>query len=201
MRPIHALLAALLFVPVVLAADIRPFSGSLTTEQKARLGLSGLTAAQWAELDALVGAHARGETAVAVQQVERQSEQKVREVRQEAEVKVQEARQQAAAAAVADYRKKEEPGVVARTLEVFKRKQAEEKQQAERFTARVVGPFRGWSGGTYFPLENGQVWRQVGSESYELPVVANAEVEIFQSNNGYWRLRYDGAWITVKRLQ
>ena len=201
MRFLVVLLLAVLSASGGLAAEARSFSGSLTPAQKERLGLSGLTAVQWAELDALVGAHARGETAIAVQQAEKQSEQKVREVRQETEVKVQEARQQAAAAAVADYRKKEEPGVIARTLEVFKRKQAEEKQQAERFAAKVVGPFRGWSGGTYFPLENGQVWRQVGSESYELPVVAGAEVEIFQSNNGYWRLRYDGAWITVKRVQ
>jgi hypothetical protein len=26
-------------------------------------------------------------------------------------------------------------------------------------------------------------------------------VEIYKSSNGYWRLKYDGAWITVKRLQ
>jgi hypothetical protein len=198
MRPPLVLLFVLLVSIPARSAEGRPFSQALTPEQKSQLGLGGLTVAQWAALDAAVGAFARGETAAAVRQVEQRTEQKVREVRQEAEVKVQEASQQAAAA---DYRKKEEPGVVARTLEVFKRKQAEEKQKSERFTARVVGPFRGWSGGTYFPLENGQVWRQVGSESNDLPLVQNAEVEIFQSSSGYWRLRYDGAWITVKRLQ
>jgi uncharacterized protein YegP (UPF0339 family) len=26
-------------------------------------------------------------------------------------------------------------------------------------------------------------------------------VEIYQSKNGYWRLRFEGAWITVRRLQ
>jgi hypothetical protein len=71
----------------------------------------------------------------------------------------------------------------------------------ERFTAVVVGPFRGWSGGTYFPLANGQVWRQVGTESNELPLREGAEVEIYQSRNGYWRLSFEGAWITVRRLQ
>ena len=71
----------------------------------------------------------------------------------------------------------------------------------ERVTARVVGEFRGWSGGTYFPLDNGQVWRQVGAESNELPPRRDAVVEIYPSGNGYWRLRFEGAWITVRRLQ
>ena len=55
-------------------------------------------------------------------------------------------------------------------------------------------------GGTYFPLENLQVWRQSGTEDNELPPVQNAEVEIAKSASGYWRLGYGCAWITVKRL-
>jgi hypothetical protein len=100
---------------------------------------------------------------------------------------------------VEDYKKKQEPGVIARTLDIFKHKQEEDKRQ--RFTAHVVGEFRGWQGGTYFSLADGQLWRQSGTESYELPPVQNAEVEFYQSNNGYWRMKYDGTWITVKRLQ
>ena len=75
------------------------------------------------------------------------------------------------------------------------------EEAGERFTAVVVGPFRGWSGGTYFPLTNGQVWRQVGTESNELPVREGAQVEIYESRSGYWRLSFEGAWITVRRLQ
>jgi hypothetical protein len=174
------------------AEDPRPFSQTLTPEQKARLGLSGLSAAQLAELDAAVSAYGHGETTVAVQQATQQAEQK-------ADVRVQQAEQKAAETAVADYKKKEEPGVIARSLAVFKHK--EEEAKIERFTAHVVGQFRGWNGGTYFPLDNGQVWRQSGTESVEMAPEQNAEVEIYQSNNGYWRLRYHGAWITVKRLQ
>ncbi len=191
------LLAAfgLLSVFAAAAEPAKPFSQTLSAEQKQRLGLGGLSAAQLAELDAAIGAYTRGETtaavAVAVQRVEQQTAEKVQQAEKKAAV--------AAETAVADYRKKQEPGVIARTLESFKRKQDEDKR--ERFTAKVVGPFYGWSGRTYFPLENGQVWQQTGTESNELPKVVGAEVEIYRSNSGYWRLRYDGAWITVKRLQ
>jgi len=180
---------------VVAAEPARSFSQTLTPEQKQRLGLSGLTGAQLAELDATVGAYTRGETTVAVQQAVQQVERKTEE-------KVQQAEQKAAVAgeaAVADYKKKKEPGVIARAVEAIKGKAEEDKR--ERFTARVVGEFRGWHGGTYFPLENGQVWRQSGTESNALPVVNTAEVEIYKSSNGYWRLKYEGAWVTVKRLQ
>jgi len=189
-------LLTLLFLAAVCAiraADSpRPFSATLTPEQKQRLGLANLTDAQLAGLDAAVGAYTRGEATVAVQQAVKQAEQQT-------EQKVQLAEKKAAETAVTEYKKKQEPGVVARALDVFKHKQDEQKTQ--RFTAHVVGEFRGWSGGTYFPLENGQVWRQAGTEEIEMPPVQNAEVEIYQSGNGYWRLKYQGAWITVKRLQ
>jgi hypothetical protein len=31
--------------------------------------------------------------------------------------------------------------------------------------SRIEGEFEGWSGHTVFPLENGQVWRQLGTQS------------------------------------
>jgi hypothetical protein len=176
----------------VAAEETLPFSQTLDLAARQRLGLAALTPAQLAELDAAVAAYSRGEKTVAVQQA-------VAQVEQQAAVKVQQAEKKAAVTAVEEYKKKQEPGVVARTLEVFKKKQEETRR--ERFTAHVVGEFRGWSGGTYFPLSDGQVWRQVGTEDYELPPAKDAEVEIFQSSNGYWRLKYGDAWITVKRVQ
>ncbi len=196
------LAAGFLAAPLPAAEPPPPFSRTLTAEQRERLGLANLSAAQLAELDAAVGAYARGGATAAVEQAVRQVERKSAERVQLAEQKAVQAEQKAAVAAetaVTEYRKKQEPGVIARTLEVFKKKQEDDKR--ERFTARIAGPFRGWSGGTYFPLENGQVWRQVGTESNEQPLAHNVEVEIYQSGSGYWRLRYQGAWITVKRLQ
>lgn len=183
---------ALAALAVSAAEDTRPFSQTLDPAAKQRLGLAALTPAQLAALDAAVAAYTRGEKTVAIQQA-------VAQVEQQSAVKVQQAEQKAAAAAVEDYKKKQEPGVVARTLEAFKRKQPETPR--ERFTAHVIGEFRGWNGGTYFPLDDGQVWHQTGTDTYELPPVRNAEVEIYQSGNGYWRLKYADAWITVKRVQ
>lgn len=178
--PLLVLLPALALTLV--AGESKPaFSESLTPEQRARLGLAHLTPAQVAELDAAVSAYAQREH-------ERTSAETLKQVERKA-----------AEAAVAEYRRKQEPGVIGKALSAFKQRQEEE--QIERFTARVSGEFRGWRGGTYFPLENGQVWRQVNADVYELPPVAGATVEIYRSKNGYWRLVYDGAWITVKRLQ
>ncbi len=174
---------------LVHAADgARSFTQSLTPEQRERLGLGSLTPEQLANLDAAVSAYANGQTTTAVAEAQRKSVEQVHE-----------AEQKAAATAVDEYKKKQEPGVIARTLAAFKHK--EEEGRSERFTAHVVGEFRGWRGGTYFPLDNGQVWRQVTDDAYELAPVLNAEVEIYKSANGYWRMKYADAWITVKRLQ
>src|SRR5258706_8962579 len=96
------------------AEQTRPFSQTLSDEEKQRLGLAALSSAQLADLDAAVGAYTRGATTTVVQQVVRESDEKV----QQAEKKVA----VAAETAVAEYKKKQEPGVIARTLEVFKRK-------------------------------------------------------------------------------
>ena len=185
-------LAAMLAMVSRAAENDRPFTETLTAEQKQRLGLGGMTAEQVTELNAAVAAYTHGAKAAAV-------EQAVAEVQHKADEKVQAAEKKAAETAVSEYKKKQEPGVIARTLEVFKRKQEEDKVQ--RFTAHVVGEFRGWRGGTYFPLSDGQLWRQTSTDTFEVPPVKDAEVEFYQSKNGYWRMKYEGAWITVKRLQ
>ncbi|MDB6094741.1 MAG: hypothetical protein JWM32_2303 [Verrucomicrobia bacterium] len=186
------MLACMLALAVRAAEPERPFTETLTAEQKERLGLAALTPAQQEELNAAINAYTRGAKTAAV-------EQAVAQVQQRAAEDVQVAQKKAADEAVAEYKKKQEPGVIARTLDVFKRRQEEDKR--ERFIAHVVGEFRGWQGGTYFPLTDGQLWRQTGTDTYELPPVQNAEVEFYQSKNGYWRMKYNGSWITVKRLQ
>jgi hypothetical protein len=166
------------------------FLASLTPEQRARLGLAGLTAGQAAELDAAVAAYARQGSLSPAREAAPSPVAPAREP-----VSVSAVAPNAPAAArpprpVAAAPASKAPSIV---------RPAEDAN--ERFTAVVVGPFRGWSGGTYFPLTNGQVWRQVGTESNELPVREGAQVELYQSRNGYWRLSFEGAWITVRRLQ
>ena len=38
-----------------------------------------------------------------------------------------------------------------------------QKEDIEQVVSRIDGEFRGWSGGTIFKLENGQVWKQIQS--------------------------------------
>jgi hypothetical protein len=187
-------LCLLLFIPVLAlrgAGAPGGFLGSLTPEQRARLGLATLTAAQAAELEAAVEAYARGGGASLAGDAKTKPGASPQPAPASAAGPVTPAARATVPRGPAISTPRATPPVAP----------AKAEEAADRFTARVIGPFRGWSGGTYFPLENGQVWRQVGTESNELPVRQDAEVEIYQSKNGYWRLSFDGAWITVRRLQ
>jgi len=177
LRPLAVAGALWLAVASVSAAT---FLESLTAEQKKKLGLDQLTAAQQAELGAAIEQYRQtGEVAAARQ-----------------------AAQQAAETAVAEYKKKEEPGVVSRALEVFRRKDAEAKQ--ERITGVLTDKFTGWSGRTLFRLDNGQVWRQSRPDTYYTKAAQNVPVVVYKAPSGYWRLRVlddEGAWVTVERVQ
>lgn len=156
------------------------FLDQLTPEQRKRMGLDQLNAGQLAELGAAVEGYRRtGEVAAA---------------------------QQAAATAVAEYKQKEEPGVISRALEIFRKsdRQGAPGPAEERITAVLPGKFTGWSGNTLFRLDNGQVWRQASTDSYYSKARENVPVVIYKSPNGYWRLRVlddEGAWVTVRRVQ
>jgi hypothetical protein len=171
MKPLRCLILLGLSVATLSAAG---FVDGLTPEQKKRLGLDQLTPAQLAELGSAIETY-----------------------RQTGEVV---AAEQAAAKAVADYKKKEEPGVVSKALEVFKQKDAETKQ--DRVTAIVLGRFDGWSGNTVFKLDNGQVWRQARPGTYYFKARENVAVVLYKGP-GSWRLRIlddEGAWIPVTRV-
>lgn len=152
------------------------FLDQLDPDQRKRLGLDQLTPAQLTELEAAVENYRKtGEVAAA---------------------------RQAAETAVAEYRKKEEPGVISRALETFKRKAVDDT--GERITAVLTGSFTGWSGSTLFRLDNGQVWRQALPDNYYTKARESVPVVIYKSPSGYYRLRIlddEGAWVTVKRVQ
>lgn len=115
------------------------------------------------------------------------------------------AAKQAADQAVAEYKKKEEPGVVARALSVFKSVEPPARSdEPDRFTATIPGKFRGWSGRTDFVLDNGQVWRQTSPEVFSMKARENVAVVLYKAASGYWRLRLlddHGAWVSVKRVR
>jgi len=165
---------SLLLATVARAAQPAGFLESLSAEQKKQMGLDGLTAAQAAAVNEAVAHYQAGNVAALTQQ--------------------------AAATAVADYKAKQEPAVVAHAVDVARQKQAEDNQ--ERVAAHIRGPFKGWSGGTLFTLDNGQVWQQTGTEVYYITPVDDAIVELRKAPSGYHRLYLsDGRWITVKRVR
>jgi hypothetical protein len=155
-------------------AQAASFSATLTAEQRKAAGLDKLSPEELAALDRAVAAY-----------------------RQSAETT---AAKTAAATAVAEYKKHEEPGIVARALASFKRQQAEEKQ--ERINAHIVGDFHGWEGRTLFNLDNGQVWQQATADEYYISPQKNPAVVVFKTTYGGYRLELqDGAWVNVKRLR
>jgi len=57
--------------------------------------------------------------------------------------------------------------------------------------SRLVGESTGWTYGTVFRLENGQVWRSVDRDSELSGIrVSNPAVEIRQGVMGTWRLKF-----------
>ena len=54
--------------------------------------------------------------------------------------------------------------------------------------SRIVGDFTGWTGKTYFKLENGQLWQQRLNGRYRYDGPANPEVRIERNVFGFYRM-------------
>ncbi len=66
-------------------------------------------------------------------------------------------------------------------------------------SSRLPGEFTGWSSGTVFRLENGQVWRSIDPDSRLASVrLENPAVTIKRGFLGTWRLKVEGYNTTVK---
>lgn len=74
--------------------------------------------------------------------------------------------------------------------------------ERQEFSTRIVGSFRGWSGRTLFRLENGQVWQQSESGSYEL-TLDNPEVRLRPKAMGSWMLvlKHNNRGVRVRRVE
>jgi len=158
------------------------FVQQLTPEERSAAGLDRLTPEQQQALDALAVRFATEGARVTETRVREETKAEVAKVREEAKVQVE--------------------------SEVKKRGEAlaglEGTQRDTRIIAtKIKGTFKGWSGRTLFPLENGQVWVQVdGSETYWVPSQLGADVEIRPSGIGGWKLHVqpNGNWVRVKRV-
>ncbi|MCU0755204.1 MAG: hypothetical protein MUE46_08790 [Xanthomonadales bacterium] len=70
------------------------------------------------------------------------------------------------------------------------------------YTTRISGRFHGWTGRTLFRLDNGQVWQQSESGSYEL-TLDNPEVRMRPKALGSWMLvlKYNNRGVRVRRVE
>ena len=108
-------------------------------DEQAEIGLDKLTANERAALFAAIERYKETGAAAAVAEAEKK-----------AEVERVEAVEVATNEAVNKYKNREEPGVIAKPMELSKRQEAEKKQEQERFTSVLQGKFRGWEGNTSF---------------------------------------------------
>lgn len=78
-----------------------------------------------------------------------------------------------------------------------------ERMAREKFQARIVGDFSGWTGNTEFELENGMVWRQDERDTFYIPAVENPVVTITPGLLGSWRLSVEGynKAVRVERIE
>lgn len=68
----------------------------------------------------------------------------------------------------------------------------EPKQKRSKFNARLVGHFSGWHGHDEFTLDNGQSWKQIGSDAPVCMSADNPEVKIKPSLFDSWLMYVDG---------
>lgn len=161
------------------AAD--KFWQQLTPTERAAAGLDQLTSAQQAALDQLADRFAKEGARHAVEAVQAEAKAvvvaAVKQAREEAKAEV---RQQ----------KIENAGLAAR-------------DDDEIIRTRISGDFRGWTGTTTFPLENGQVWQQTDKENRFFPKMTGPEVELVPSKWSGWKMTIvkEGLWVKVKRVK
>lgn len=77
--------------------------------------------------------------------------------------------------------------------------QTAQEKDGSTIVSRIVGQFDGWAGeGTVIRLENGMVWRTVGSDRFSMPSTENAVAVIEKGLFKSWRLKIEGYDTTVK---
>lgn len=67
-----------------------------------------------------------------------------------------------------------------------------QKEDRSKVRAHIVGHFDGWHGDSQFTLDNGQVWKQVGSDKPSCASIDNPEVTVKPSLFGNWLMYVEG---------
>lgn len=191
-----------------------PFTDSLSDGEMKEAGLDRLTSDERAKLDELIGLFQEGRLEEVREIAEREAAEEMEErlrVAEEAaalaaavelETRLAEAKEEAAREAtqgmevrIGEIREE----ATAEAVKVVEARMAAEK----RFMAVVEGTFRGWSGRTRFPLNNGQVWMQKRDDRYNTSADEEAVVVIEKVSYDQHRMIYTktGAHVPVTRIK
>ena len=191
-----------------------PFTGSLSGGEMKEAGLDRLTSDERTKLDELIALYQEGRLEEVREVAERKAveemEVRLTEAKEaavlasaaELETRLAEAKEEAAQEATREMEVRVDEIRVEATAEAVK--ELEAKIEAEkRFVAVVEGTFRGWSGRTQFPLDNGQVWMQKQDASYNTKSDGEAVVVIEKVSYDQHRLIYTktGAHVPVTRIK
>ncbi len=209
-RSLHPFLGLLtLFVASSLAGvaaqDAEDFIAGLSESERQAIGLNTMSAAQQAALERAVERYVAGRSEEAVVEA-------TAEVRTELVGEINEREEQLAAAEqkLADVkaeleRKTEEVEVAAAGEDTSLLQRARvlltpgTKIEFATIHSRLTEPFRGWSDGTLFKLENGQVWQVSGGKKYWAPrEEAGKAVSIEPGSFGSFFMRLEGVKSTPK---
>jgi hypothetical protein len=205
-----------LLLGTALASSGAPFTDSLSRAERQAAGLDRLTEAEQALLNELVALYqsdrldqARAEAATeAAAEAEKQvrAAQAAAVLAAEAEMEARLAQEKETAVQEATLEMEARLEVIKEEVTVEAEKEVLARIEAEkRFVAVVEGTFRGWSGKTRFPLDNGQVWMQRHDASYSYNTRPDEEAVVVIEKVSYdrYRLIYTktGAHVPVTRIK
>lgn len=201
-----------LITGMAIASPDAPFTDSLSSGEQAEAGLDRLTEAERTRLNELVALFqadrlelAREEAALAAAAVTAR-QVKEAQIAAEAEMEARLAEEKELAAQEANRELETRIEVIREQAATEAEQEVLARQEAEkRFVAVVEGTFRGWSGRTRFPLDNGQTWMQKHDASYNYNTKADKEAVVVIERVSYdeYRLIYTktGAHVPVTRIK
>ncbi len=185
------------------------FSKTVGAGDFSSAGLSKLTPAELARLDALVRDYKTGALAAAQREAaEARAAAEAKIARAEAEtqaakadaLKAEAARAEATKTAQAEAAKakKAESGSLLQRAKVLLTPGTE--IEYETIESRIAGDFKGWEGNTVLTLENGQRWKIANGGLYSTPPVPSPKVKISPSPLGGFWMTFEGMNLRVRVL-
>jgi hypothetical protein len=77
-----------------------------------------------------------------------------------------------------------------------------DKSKREKIYAHIKGHFDGWSGNSEYTLDNGQMWKQIGSDMAQCMSSDNPSAKVKPSAMGNWLMFVSGCndTVHVKRI-